>query len=129
MKMVLCHLVLALHPVLPVISHYPSHYPHYPPTMKIVHSTPVLQAIIARSGDPKFWQGHIISNDAGGWFTQVSFWRQKVDGTMSVTQWSEAFPIVAKNVGKSTEISAEQQAYLEIERDVKKQKKKGFTEV
>ena len=96
--------------------------------MKIVHSTPVLQAIIARSGDPKFWQGHVVSDGAGAWFTQVSFWRQKVDGTMSITQWSEAFPIVAKNVGKSTEISAEQQAYLEIERDVKKQKKKGFHE-
>jgi hypothetical protein len=97
--------------------------------MKIVYSTPVLQAIIARSGDPKFWQGHVVSDGAGAWFTQVSFWRQKVDGSMSITQWSEAFPIVAKNVGKSTEISAEQQAYLEIERDVKKQKKKGFTEV
>ena len=95
--------------------------------MTIIHSTPVLQST-TRTGKAKFWQGHVVCDGAGAWFTQSSFWQLKNDGTTSAVQWSEAYAVVAKNVGKSNEVPAEQQAHLEIERDFKKQKDKGYAE-
>jgi DNA ligase-1 len=48
---------------------------------------------------------------------------------MSAVQWSEVYAVEAKNVGRSNETSVEQQAYLEIERDFKKQTDKGYSEI
>lgn len=95
--------------------------------MKIVHSTPVLQST-TRTGKAKFWQGHVVHSDSG-WYTSSSYWQSKNDGTSSEVQWSEPYLVEAKNVGRVNETSEEQQAYLEIERDFKKQKDKGYSEI
>jgi hypothetical protein len=95
--------------------------------MKIVHSTLVLQST-TRTGKAKFWQGHVV-HDESGWYTQASYWQSKNDGTTSAVQWSDAYAVEAKNVGRLNETSVEQQAYLEIERDFKKQTDKGYAEV
>ena len=96
--------------------------------MTPVYSTPVLQST-TRTGKAKFWQGHVVCDSTGAWFTQSSYWQSKNDGTMSAVQWSEVYAVEAKNVGRSNETSVEQQAYLEIERDFKKQMDKGYAEV
>lgn len=96
--------------------------------MTIVYSTPALQST-TRTGKAKFWQGHVVCDSTGAWFTQSSYWQSKNNGTMSAVQWSEVYAVEAKNVGRSNETSVEQQAYLEIERDYKKQKDKGYAEI
>ena len=95
--------------------------------MKIVHSTPILQAT-TRTGKGKFWQGH-VSQDGNNWYNQASYWQLKNDGSTSAVQWSEPYLVEAKNVGRTNATTAEQQAYLEIERDFKKQKDKGYAEI
>jgi ATP-dependent DNA ligase len=96
--------------------------------MEIVYSTPVLQSK-TRTGKEKFWQGHLLTDGSGGWSTQSSYWQTNNDGTSSAVQYSEPFAVEPKNVGRSNETTAEQQAYLEIERDFKKQKDKGYAEI
>jgi len=97
--------------------------------MKIVYSTAVLQST-TRTGKAKFWQGHVVCDLKGeNWFTWASYWQEKNDGSRSAVQWSEPYLVEGKNVGRSNETLAEQQAYLEIERDFKKQKDKGYAEI
>lgn len=96
--------------------------------MKIVHSTPVLQST-TRTGKAKFWQGHVLCDVTGQWYTQSSYWQTNVDGSDSAVQFSDPYCIYPKNVGRSNETAAEQQAYLEIERDFKKQMDKGYAEI
>lgn len=94
--------------------------------METVYSTPVLQSR-TRTGKAKFWQGHVVHGDTG-WYTQASYWQSKNDGSTSTVQWSDLYEAKGKNVGRANETSAEAQAYLEIERDFRKQKEKGYTE-
>lgn len=94
--------------------------------MSIVHSTPVLQST-TRTGKAKFWQGHVVT-DAGLWYTQASYWQRKNDGTSSEVQWSEPYKVDPKNVGRSNSTTAQEQAFLEIERDYQRQKDKGYAE-
>lgn len=61
--------------------------------------------------------------------TQSSYWQTNVDGSQSTVQFSDPYCVYPKNVGRSNETTAEQQAYLEIERDFKKQKDKGYAEI
>ena len=96
--------------------------------MKIVHSTPVLQST-TRTGKAKFWQGHVVCDVTGQWHTQTSYWQTNNDGSSSAIQFSDPYCVYPKNVGRSNETSAEQQAHLEIGRDFKKQKDKGYAEV
>jgi DNA ligase-1 len=96
--------------------------------MKKVYSTPVLQSR-TRTGKEKFWQGHLLQSDTGDWYTQASYWQTNNDSSSSAVQYSEPFAVEPKNVGRSNETSAEQQAYLEIERDFKRQKDKGYAEL
>jgi DNA ligase-1 len=95
-------------------------------TMVIHYSTPVLQST-TRTGKAKFWQGHVVQ-DGENWFTQTSYWQTKNDGSSSAVQWSEVYEVHPKNVGRSNQTSAEQQAHLEIESAVKGQKDKGYAE-
>lgn len=95
--------------------------------MNIVHSTPVLQAT-TRTGKAKFWQGH-VAQEGDNWYNQASYWQLKNSGETSAVQWSEPYIVEAKNVGRANATTAEQQAYLEIERDFKKQKDKGYAEI
>jgi DNA ligase-1 len=96
--------------------------------MKIVHSTPVLQST-TRTGKAKFWQGHVVVDAVGQWHTQSSYWQTNNDGSSSAVQFSDPYCVYPKNVGRSNETTAEQQAHLEIERDFKKQTDKGYAEI
>jgi len=96
--------------------------------MTIVHSTPVLQST-TRTGKAKFWQGHVLFDVTGQWYTQSSFWQTNNDGSGSTIQYSDPYCVYPKNFGRANATTAEQQAYLEIERDFKKQKDKGYAEV
>jgi ATP-dependent DNA ligase len=99
--------------------------------MDITYSTPVLQST-TRTGKAKFWQGHVVCDNLERprhWYTQTSYWQSKNDGSTSAVQWSEVYEVEGKNIGRSNETLAEQQAYLEIERDVKKQRDKGYAEI
>lgn len=95
--------------------------------MEIRYSTPILQST-TRTGKAKFWQGHVVQ-DGDQWFTQTSYWQSKNDGSSSAVQWSEVYEVEPRNVGRSNATTTEEQAYLEMERDVKKQKDKGYAEV
>lgn len=94
--------------------------------MNIVHSTPVLQST-TRTGKAKFWQGHVV-RDAWLWYTQASYWQSKNDGSSSEVQWSDLYEVEPKNVGRSNATTAQEQSFLEIERDFQRQKDKGYTE-
>ena len=96
--------------------------------MTPVYSTPVLQST-TRTGKAKFWQGHVVCDVTGQWHTQTSYWQTNNDGSSSAVQFSDPYCVYPKNVGRSNETFAEQQALLEIERDFKKQKDKGYAEV
>lgn len=61
--------------------------------------------------------------------TQSSYWQTNINGSRSTVQFSDPYCVYPKNVGRSNETTAEQQAYLEIERDFKKQKDKGYAEI
>lgn len=93
-------------------------------TMEIQYSTPVLQSQ-TRTGKAKFWQGHVVRRGEN-WYTQTSYWQTKNDGSSSAVQWSEVYEVKPKNVGRSNETSAEQQAHLELESAVKGQRDKGY---
>lgn len=94
----------------------------------IVYSTPVLQST-TRTGKAKFWQGHVLRDSVDQWSTQSSYWQTNNDGSSSAIQFSDPYCVYPKNVGRSNETTAEKQAYLEIERDFKKQKDKGYAEI
>lgn len=94
--------------------------------MKIQYSTPVLCSS-TRTGKAKYWQGHVVQQGEK-WFTQTSYWQLKNDGTPSAVQWSEAYKIEPKNVGRANATTAEQQAYMELESTLKRQRDKGYTE-
>lgn len=96
--------------------------------MEKFYSTPVLQSQ-TRTGKAKFWQGHVLCDDDGNWYNQSSYWQTNSDGSQSAIQHSEPFLVEGKNVGRSNEVLPEHQAYLEIERDYKKQIDKGYAEV
>ncbi len=95
--------------------------------MNIVYSTPVLQST-TRIGKVTFWQGHVLCDDRGQWFTQSSYWQTNNDSSSSVIQFSDPYNVCGKNIGRSNETSSETQVYLEIERDFKKQADKGYSE-
>lgn len=99
-----------------------------PKEMKVVHSTPVLQST-TRTGKAKFWQGHVLCDVTERWYTQTSYWQTNNDGTASTVQFSDPYCVYPKNIGRANATTAGQQAYLEIERDFKKQKDKGYSEI
>lgn len=78
----------------------------------------------ASTGKKKFWQAHVVE-ESGEWFTKTSYWQETADG-LSVVQWSVPKKVTKKNVGKSNEISEEDQAYLEMDQLILKQTNKGY---
>ena len=47
--------------------------------MRIVYSTAPLQAK-ASKGNDKYWQGMVLTDDQGNWFTQTCFWQSLTGG-------------------------------------------------
>lgn len=97
--------------------------------MKIVHSTPELQAEASR-GNKKFWQGFVLFNEEGNenaYYTQTAFWQETSSG-LSQKQFSAPTRIFGKNIGKSNETFPVQQARMEMDATEKKQRDKGYVE-
>jgi ATP-dependent DNA ligase len=94
--------------------------------MQTTYSSPILQSS-TRTGKGKFWQGHIVT-DGERWFTQSSYWQTKADGTPSAVQWSEAYLVRGKNTGRANATTDEEQARLELARDVQRQRDRGYVE-
>jgi DNA ligase-1 len=94
--------------------------------LKITNSSPVLKSK-TREGKDKMWQCHIL-NYKDLWYTQTSYWQTKNDGSNSTLQWSDPYEVKGKNVGRANETTPEEQALLEFERAIKKQKDKGYSE-
>jgi len=81
-----------------------------------------------RTGNEKFWQAHVVSIGKQ-WYTQTSYWQVNKAGKKSLVQQSEPYEAYPKNVGRANETSAEEQALLEFNSMVTKQRDKGYTEV
>lgn len=94
--------------------------------VKIYRSSSVLEST-TRTGSAKFWQGH-VSNDGDQWFTQTSHWQVNKAGVKSKVQFSDPYEAKPKNVGKSNETSAKEQAISEFDSMVLKQMDKGYAE-
>jgi DNA ligase-1 len=91
--------------------------------MKIIYSTPELEAVTSR-GENKYWQG-FVKSDGNQFFTQTIFWQKTMSG-ISKKQESALVAIVGKNIGRSNETTPEQQAKLEMNATEKKQRDKGY---
>jgi len=93
--------------------------------MRIVHATPELRAKAARGND-KYWQGMVLTDDQGSWFTQTCFRQGLAGGGVSDKQFSALTSIEGKNVGRANETTPEQQARSEMDATEKKQRDKGY---
>lgn len=87
-----------------------------------------------RKGDDKFWQAHVVSirtvsDPDPKWFTVTSYWQVNKDGVKSKVQRSEPYEATSKNVARANETSAKEQAILEFNAMVTKQRDRGYTEV
>lgn len=88
-------------------------------TENLIHVTEVLVGT-TKSGKNKYWQKQILGIE-GQIHTRSIFWQ---DGSV-VTQATPTL-IERKNVGKSNETSELEQAFLEVESEVKRQQDKGY---
>lgn len=96
--------------------------------MKIFYQTPILTSITSKNLK-KFWQGKVLYNPkTGEYWTATRYWQSLKDGSLSVEQESAPYLVKKKNVGKANETSLEQQAMLEINATILKQKDKGYLE-
>ncbi|MHB8995151.1 MAG: ATP-dependent DNA ligase [Armatimonadota bacterium] len=92
--------------------------------MTIIHQTPELEAAASR-GNSKFWQGFVLTDDAGNYYTRTRFWQQTAGG-LSSPQDSAPTQILGKNIGRANETTPQQQAMLEMAATEKKQRDKGY---
>lgn len=78
-----------------------------------------------RTGKEKWWKCMVLA-DGTDWYTQTSYWQVNKKGEKSVVQSSDPYKVEPKNVGRSNETTAEEQALLEWERAITKQTDKGY---
>lgn len=95
--------------------------------MRTIQSSPELVSK-TRTGKDKYWQAHVVSNGSQ-YFTQTSYWQVNKSNQMSTVQWSEPYEAKPKNVGKTNETSARDQAISEFDSMVTKQRDKGYAEL
>lgn len=93
--------------------------------MKITKESPILKST-TRLGLSKYWQLFIVSNN-GKWFTQTKSWQETKSGGESKAILSVPYECIPKNIGKKNETTAEEQAHLEFDSILKKQKEKGYS--
>ena len=95
-------------------------------SLSVIHSTPDLEAE-ASKGNKKYWAGYVLTDDAGGFFTQTAFWQQTADG-LSQRQFSAPTRVGGKNLGRANETTPEQQARFNMDSLEKRQRDKGYHE-
>lgn len=98
----------------------------------IVKSSPILTTL-SSAGNQKFWQAHIACGDKknGYWYTATTYWQVRITNSREKAtkiQWSEPYHIFPKNVGRSNNTTAKEQALFEMESMVQHQRDKGYSE-
>lgn len=94
-------------------------------TIETYYSTSVLKAP-AENGGFKFWQGEAVMLD-GQPAHRTLYWRVNEAGSESRVVHSHPVVVTAKNVGRSNEVSAEEQAVFEITSKLAKKLDSGYT--
>lgn len=92
--------------------------------MKIIESSEILKSL-TRTGSQKFWQVHICTN-GNQYYTQSSYWQINKKGEKSIVQFSDPYLCTSKNINKKNETTPKDQAYLEFNAMIKKQRDKGY---
>ncbi len=93
--------------------------------MKIKKESPILSSS-TRLGLAKYWQLFIVT-DGSMWYTQTKSWQETKNGGKSKSILSTPYECTPKNIGKKNETTSEEQAYLEFDSILKKQKEKGYS--
>lgn len=77
----------------------------------------------------KSWQGYIVRSPMGAYYLTSSWYNvnTKTEKT-SRLQWAEPYPVTIKNVGRANETTLEEQANLEFESMIKKERDKRLSE-
>lgn len=94
-------------------------------TAKATHQSEILESKNS-SGRRKFWRGEILDMGGGAFATRTVWWQELADGSLSFPQYSEPRYAAPKNVGKRNETTSEQQAFLDLESLINKQRRKGY---
>ena len=95
--------------------------------MKIIKSSALLEAK-TRTGAAKFWQYHIYQ-DGSRFYTGSSHCQINKKGVKSKVTHAVPFEVYPKNLGRSNETTAKEQAFLEFESKIKKYEDKGYAMV
>jgi DNA ligase-1 len=85
---------------------------------EIVHSSDVIDAP-SKTGT-KFWQGHVVKDGAGVFYTTTASWKTTNSGLSKIV-WAIPYKGEPKNVGRANETTNMDQAFLEFESMVKKE--------
>lgn len=89
--------------------------------MNIIKSSPELQSI-TKTGKIKYWVCEVLE-DKNRYFTRTKYWQEN-----SKIQYSEPYEAFPKNIGKSNETTAKEQALKEFDSIILKQKDSGYSE-
>lgn len=95
---------------------------------EVIERSPVLISKTSK-GKKKFWRGYICCDEVTDkWFIYAAYWQELKDNSWSNQRFSIPYETKPKNLGKSNETTAKEQAYLEFDSMVKLQKDKGYIE-
>jgi ATP-dependent DNA ligase len=91
----------------------------------VVYSSDVLEA--PSKGGKKYWQGHVVCDQRGRYYTATSSWQDTKDG-LSKVNWSTPYYAEPKNIGRSSETTNNSQAIFEFNSMVDKEKRIRLSE-
>jgi ATP-dependent DNA ligase len=86
----------------------------------IIKSSDVIEA--QGSKGKTFWQGHVVRDPSGKYYTATASWRETKSGTSKVN-WSEPYYAQPKNAGRSNATTNYTQAVFEFESMVTKERR------
>ena len=93
--------------------------------LKIVYETPPLNALTS-TGKPKYWVGVVLEDEAGNCYRTSRTWSRNTGGESSTVVEAIPHQVTPKNVGRSNETTAREQAILEIDAKLLRQIDKGY---
>jgi len=93
--------------------------------LKVVYESKVLCNTTSR-GLPKLWKIYIKVSDSNDYYIVTEYWQINKDGNETIKQHSEPKLVKCKNEGKKNETKGYDQAILEVNSLINKQKDKGY---
>jgi DNA ligase 1 len=97
------------------------------PAAVVVYKASAILEAVQKNGLKKYWQNFIVSypaNDPDTYYTMSQYWQDLKDGTKSSIQYSDPYLAEPKNIGRANETTSLQQAELEFESTIQKQRDK-----